>query len=139
MGEAEGQLVRRVVPQHVEDELLLDRLARGVEQLLGVAADALEQVPGLGVKEPDQLREGLAAILGQRQRFVLFDDTLQQAAMDVLEIEPVLTAHPSEVQRKSILDAERATGSLERDMPVLRKEADRIRYSRRVREKRKQN
>jgi hypothetical protein len=34
----------------------------------------------------------------------------------------------------SDLDAERATGSLERDMPVLRKEADRIRYSRRVRE-----
>jgi hypothetical protein len=36
------------------------------------------------------------------------------------------------------LDPERATGSLERDMPVLRKLADAIRASRRAREKRKQ-
>ena len=36
------------------------------------------------------------------------------------------------------LDSERATGNLERDMPVLRKLADAIRASRRARAKRKQ-
>ena len=33
-------------------------------------------------------------------------------ALGDLHVSPVLTAHPTEVQRKSILDAERAIGSL---------------------------
>jgi phosphoenolpyruvate carboxylase len=46
-------------------------------------------------------------------------ETLQQAW-----ISPVLTAHPTEVQRKSILDAERAVGDLLAKRPLLERQEE---------------
>ncbi|MBN3793194.1 phosphoenolpyruvate carboxylase, partial [Burkholderia sp. Ac-20353] len=69
--------------------------------------------PGTVAFALDQLKQSGSASKGVLQRF--FDDAL---------IVPVLTAHPTEVQRKSILDAQHDIARLlaERDQPLTTRE-----------------
>lgn len=65
------------------------------------------------------MQEGSLAMSLRRLREAGFKSSDIERALDRFHVSPVLTAHPTEVQRKSILDAERAIARLlaERDAP----------------------
>ncbi|TFW27433.1 phosphoenolpyruvate carboxylase [Massilia arenosa] len=71
-------------------------------------------------------RGSIAYALGRLKQAGIGRDMVQQFFGEAL-IAPVLTAHPTEVQRKSILDAEHEIARLlaERDLPLTPKERER--------------
>lgn len=72
--------------------------------------------------EPGQLAYTLSQIAEQK-----LDAKEVEAFFETALISPVLTAHPTEVQRKSLLDTERALSTLlaQRALPMSRQEAER--------------
>src|SRR5687768_12392154 len=76
-------------------------------------------------EELGHLREGSLAMAFKRLADGGIPAAKIAATLERAHISPVLTAHPSEVQRKSILDAERAIADLMESRDGLRTERDR--------------
>jgi phosphoenolpyruvate carboxylase len=79
--------------------------------------------------------EGTLALSFQRLRKHRIDDARIAALLEHAYLAPVLTAHPTEVQRQSVLDAERSIAHLlaRRDEPITAREREAIHAALRAR------